>query len=147
MVVNPLFRAGWHWDGIPLHFFESSIVKKPKVTTRSDPIPTFAAGQPCLAQRFAFQTSPGGTFSSSKNALPPKPATKPLKLEEVVPDSKQFLGTNEWGRNIYRWLILTWKLPPPRPQASSNSQRHSFKGCLFVKPADPLYKVDNLVGF
>ena len=31
---------------------------------------------------------PGGTYSSSKNALP-KPNLKPMKLEEAVPDSKQ----------------------------------------------------------
>jgi len=36
--------------------------------------------------------APGGAYSNPKNALPPKAATKPLKLEEVVPDSKQYLG-------------------------------------------------------
>ena len=35
--------------------------------------------------------------ATPKNALPPKAATKPLKLEEVVPDSKQYLG---------RWQLL-----------------------------------------
>eukprot|EP00931_Biecheleriopsis_adriatica_P105012 TRINITY_DN7960_c0_g1_i2.p1 TRINITY_DN7960_c0_g1~~TRINITY_DN7960_c0_g1_i2.p1 ORF type:complete len:495 (-),score=132.42 TRINITY_DN7960_c0_g1_i2:96-1580(-) len=44
-----------------------------------------ASGDP--AEIFADVMS--GKYTSSKNALPRKPQTTPLKLEEVVPDSKQ----------------------------------------------------------
>lgn len=39
-----------------------------------------------------------GKYTNSKNALPPKPLTKPLKLEEAVPDSKQ-LDKGKFGWN------------------------------------------------
>jgi len=63
-----------------------------------------------------------GKYTNSKNALPPKPLTKPLKLEEAVPDSKQ-LDKGKFGwNNVTAGYCYTVVWQPTKDRNVGNSK-------------------------
>jgi len=88
----------------------------------------------------------GGTFSSSKNALPPKPATKPLKLEEVVPDSKQ-LDKNKFAwRNPVAGFCYTVVWQPTKDRGVGNNKPRGQYDMLMLRSGYKHHAVPTSVG-
>eukprot|EP00913_Durusdinium_trenchii_P022011 g20684.t1 len=80
-----------------------------------------------------FASVLSGAYSSSKNALPPKPSTKPLKLEEVVPDSKQ-LDKNKFAwRNPVAGFCYTVVWQPTKDRGVGNNKPRGQYDMLMLR--------------
>lgn len=93
-----------------------------------------------------FAAVMSGAYSNPKNALPPKAATKPLKLEEVVPDSKQ-LDKNKFAwRNPVAGFCYTVVWQPTKDRGVGNNKPRGQYDMLMLRSGYKHHAVPTSVG-
>eukprot|EP00438_Fugacium_kawagutii_P018014 Skav226378 [mRNA] locus=scaffold722:122671:139277:+ [translate_table: standard] len=115
--------------------------------------PTFWVGPvvPCEASNDPeeiFASVMSGAYTNSKNALPSKPSTKPLKLEEVVPDSKQRLGNqqawSQWVNQAGFCYTVVWQ--PTKDRGVGNNKPRGQYDMLMLRSGYKHHAVPTAVG-